>query len=263
MEIASRLEAANFIRSRYSFVIYSYYLGLSPKIQAGNYYLSSSQSLPDLIKKIAEGGSTDYWFKIIPGTRLEQFSPDPEFSAAAKKFEGQLFPDSYLIPENYSSSQIISIITNNFENKLAEAKVSATTKLNDSQSLILASLLEREGKNLAEKKNIAGILLNRLNSQMPLQLDASVQYARDSLHHPDTYWQPLSKGDLNIVSPYNTYKNRGLPPSPICNPGFDSLTAAYHPTDNDYVYYLHDNSGQIHYAKTLAEHNANVAKYLR
>jgi len=261
--IASRLEKNRFINNRYSFIVYSRILGLNQKIQAGTFYLTTSLSLPDLIQKIVKGGSTDYWLKIIPGTRLEEFSPSTEFMATAKGLDGQLFPDSYLIPQYYTPGEILDLISLNFKEKLSEASANSTTTLTDSQNLVMASLLEREAKTLADKKIIAGILINRLKSNMPLQIDATVQYAKDSLTKPEDYWHPISKTDLSIVSPYNTYKNRGLPPAPICNPGLDSLTAAYHPTITDYYFYINDNQGQIHYAKTLDEHNANVAKYLR
>jgi len=261
--IALRLEKNQFIKNRYTFVLYAYLLGLNQKIQAGTFFLTSSQKIPDLIKNISRGGSTDYWLKIIPGTRIEEFSPSPEFTLLSKNLEGKLFPDSYLIPEDYTPENILSVIAKNYQKKLIEAKLDSTTKLSDSQTLVLASLLEREGKTLNDRKLIAGIIINRLNNQMPLQIDASIQYAKDSLGIPSDYWKPISKADINIISPYNTYKNQGLPPAPICNPALDSLTAAYHPTDTDYVYYISDNSGTIHYAKTLDEHNANVAKYLK
>ncbi len=261
--IALRLEKNKFIKNRYSFIIYSYILGLNQKIQAGNFYLTSSQKIPDLIKNISRGGSTDYWLKIIPGTRIEQFSPSKEFTLLAKDLEGKLFPDSYLIPEDYTPENILSVIDKNYQQKLAEAKLGATTELSDSEVLIIASLLEREAKTIADKKLIAGIIINRLNIDMPLQIDATIQYARDSFGNPSQYWKPITKADLNIVSSYNTYKNQGLPRAPICNPALDSLIAAYHPTTTDYIYYIHDTSGQIHYASTLTEHNDNVAKYLR
>lgn len=261
--IALRLEKNNFIKNRYSFIVYSYLTGLSKKIHAGNFYLTSSQKVPELIKNISRGGSTDYWFKIIPGTRIEQFSPSSEFTLLSRDLEGKLFPDSYLIPQNYTSENILSLIEKNYQQKLAEAKLGATTELSDSEVLIVASLLEREAKTLNDKKIISGIIINRLKHQMPLQIDATIQYARDSLKIPGEYWQPITKADLNIVSPYNTYKKLGLPPSPICNPGLDSLIAAYHPTNTDYLYYIHDTNGQIHYASTLSEHNENIAKYLR
>jgi len=261
--IALRLEKNKFIRNRFSFIIYSYLLGLNEKIQAGNFYLTSSQKIPDLIKNISRGGSTDYWLKIIPGTRIEQFSPSDEFTLISRELEGKLFPDSYLIPQDYTSENILSVIDKNYQKKLAEAKIDATTKYTDEEVLIIASLLEREAKTLNDKKIIAGIIDNRLSNQMPLQIDATVQYARDSLGSPSDYWKPITKADLNFVSPYNTYKNQGLPPAPICNPGLDSLIAAYHPIITDYLYYIHDSTGQIHYASTLSEHNDNIAKYLR
>lgn len=261
--IALRLEKNKFIRNRFSFIIYSYLLGLNEKIQAGNFYLTSSQKIPDLIKNISRGGSTDYWLKIIPGTRIEQFSPSDEFTLISRELEGKLFPDSYLIPQDYTSENILSVIDKNYQKKLAEAKIDATTKYTDEEVLIIASLLEREAKTLNDKKIIAGIIDNRLSNQMPLQIDATVQYARDSLGSPSEFWKPITKVDLNIVSPYNTYKNQGLPPAPICNPGLDSLVAAYHPTNTDYIYYIHDPTGQIHYASTLSEHNDNIAKFLK
>ncbi len=261
--IALRLEKNNFIKNRYSFIIYSYLLGLNEKIQAGNFFLTSSQRIPDLIKNISRGGSTDYWLKIIPGTRIEQFSPSDEFTLIGRELEGKLFPDSYLIPQNYTPENILSVIDKNYQQKLSEAQLGATTKYSHEEVLVIASLLEREAKTINDKKIIAGIIDNRLSSQMPLQIDATVQYARDSLGSPSEFWKPITKADLNIFSPYNTYKNQGLPPTPICNPGLDSLTAAYHPSQTDYLYYLHDNSGQIYYASTLVDHNANVSKYLR
>jgi len=261
--IGLRLEKNNFIKNRYVFIIYTYILGLNQKIQAGTFYLNPASRLPDLIRNLSTGGSTDYWLKIIPGSRLEQFSPSPEFTAVATKFEGQLFPDSYLIPQDYSPTNILDIIFKNFNKKISKAQENKTTVLTDSETLIVASLLEREAKTLADKKLIAGIIISRLNIDMPLQIDATIQYAKDTQIRPDSYWRPISKADLSINSPYNTYKNRGLPPAPICNPGLDSLIAAYHPTDSDYFYYLNDKSGQIHYAKTYVDHNANVAKYLR
>lgn len=263
LTIASRLEKLNFVRSRYAFIVYSRLSGLNTQIKAGTFYLTSSEKLIEQIQKLTKGGSTDYWFKIIPGSRIEEFSPDTEFSSAALGLEGQLFPDSYLIPKYYTPSQILDLILKNFEDKRIEAKNKSSTTLSDSEVLVLASLLEREAKTLVDKKIIAGIIKNRLEVGMPLQIDATVQYAKDSLGRPEKYWKPITKADLSIVSPYNTYKNKELPPSPICNPGFDSLVAAYHPTESDYVYYINDSQGIMHYAKNLEEHNANVAKYLR
>jgi len=106
-------------------------------------------------------------------------------------------------------------------------------------------------------------LLNRLSINMALQVDATVQYARDSqIPHPKVFWQPITKKDLNIDSPFNTYKYPGLPPQAICNPGYDSLYAVFHPIKSDYLYYLTGKDNKMHYAKTLHQHHANIAKYL-
>ena len=98
---------------------------------------------------------------------------------------------------------------------------------------------------------------------MPLQVDAAVQYGRDSIVKPSKYWLPLTKTDLQINSPFNTYQNRGLPPTPICNPGLDSLFAAQNPLPSDNLYYISGSDGLMHFASTLADHNQNIAKYLK
>lgn len=261
--IALRLEKNKFIKNRYTFIIYAYLLGLNQKIQAGTFYLTSSQKISDLISNISRGGSTDYWLKIIPGTRIKEFSPSPEFTLISRGLEGELFPDSYLIPKDYTPENILSVIAKNYQQKLSQAQLDAISKHTDKDVLIIASLLEREARNLTDKKIIAGIIDNRLDANMPLQIDATIQYARDSLENTIDFWKPITKADINIVSPFNTYKNQGLPPTPICNPGLDSLIAAYHPSITNYLYYIHDPTGQIHYASTLAEHNENIAKYLK
>jgi UPF0755 protein len=143
------------------------------------------------------------------------------------------------------------------------AKTSGLTpqgsNLSFADSVILASILERETKTDAERPVVAGILINRLNLGMPLQVDATVQYAVGT---SKDWWPILTLEDLKVNSLYNTYKYAGLPPGPIANPGLSSLKAAFNPAQTDYLYYIHDPTGQIHYAKTLAEQNANIAKYL-
>ena len=257
--ISSRLQTNKLIRNKYVFLILSRQLRQNNQLKPGLFKLSPSMSTVQIINQIATGGIQDYWLKIIEGQRIEEITPKFDTS-----LEGYLFPDSYLIPNDYTPENILTVINKNFSDKFAKAKMNATNNLlNDSQIVILASLLEREARTLSSKQQIAGILMNRLNINMALQLDATVQYARDSRLKPLDYWTPVSKSDLSINSPYNTYKNPGLPPGPICNPGYDSLYAAFHPIDSDYMYYISDNQGQMHYAKTLNEHNANVAKYLK
>lgn len=256
--IATRLTRERLIRNRYVFILWSYYSGLNRQLQAGTFKLSPTMSTPQIIHQLSSGGSNDYWLKIIGGSRLEEITP-----RLIDAQEGYLFPDSYLIPSHYTPVEILTVISNNFHQKFTQAKSGSTTQLSDSQIVTLASLLEREARLLATKQTVAGILLNRLNLGMALQVDATVQYAKDSSHRPKKYWQPITLADLKISSPYNTYLHPGLPPAPICNPGYDSLYAAFHPTPSDYLFYITDPQGQMHYALTLDEHNQNVAKYLR
>ncbi len=272
--IAQKLQDTKLIRNKYVFLYYSYRLSLNQKIQAGNFKLSPNLTTKEIAIKLTQVGVTDYWVKIIEGLRVEELSdvfPDDsqiksaDFIKATKSKEGYIFPDSYLIPQYFTLDQVISLIESNFDKKFSQAKEGTTSNISDSDAVVLASLLEREGKSLESKKMIAGILLNRLESNMPLQIDATVQYARDSQNKSiQKYWQPVTSAQIKETnSSFNTYQNQGLPPRPICNPGYNSLYAAFHPTDSDYFYYITGNDGKMYYAKTLSEHNTNVANYLK
>lgn len=271
--ISKKLEEKYLIKNNFAFVAYSFFSRQNRNIQAGTYRLSPSLSTPEMIKKLTTGGISDYWLRIPDGSRLEEISSlfpdnpyftDKDFLKESRGQEGYLFPDSYLLPEYFNLEQILAVVSDNFETKFSQAKKGTTSKLSDRNNLILASLLEREGRSLNSKQMIAGILLNRLNINMALQLDATVQYAKDSQTRNITkYWEPITRSDLQIISPYNTYKNPGLPPYPICNPAYNSLYAAFHPIDSDYFYYITGNDGKMYYAETLEGHNSNIAKYLR
>jgi UPF0755 protein len=258
--ISLRLEKNNYIRNNLVFMFLSYRMGLNDHLQAGTFRLSSSMSIVEIIQKLATGGSTDYWFKIIDGQRVEELSIKFD-----KLNEGYLFPDSYLIPVSYTPNQILLLIKNNFDKKFQEAKISSQNNtLSDKEAVIMASLIEREARTLESKQMIAGIFYNRLKINMALELCSTAQYARDSkLPHPKTYWLPLAASDTHLKSDYNTYNIVGLPPSPICSPGYDSLYAVFHPLESDYLFFITGNDNKMHYAKTLEEHNANIAKYLK
>jgi len=272
-DISQKLKTHSLIRSDYTFLFYAHYLGLNNKLQAGTFRLSQSLSTKDIIIKISKGGISDYWLKIIDGTRVEELATNfptdlsftgKDFVSQTKNYQGYLFPDSYLIPKYFTIDQILSTIQTNFTKKFTQAKIGATnTQMTDKQIVILASIIEREARTLPVKQGVAGVLINRINAGIPLQSDVTVQFIRDSKTKPIDYWKDISAADISIVSPYNTYKNKGLPPGPICNPGYDSLYAAFHPTTSDYLFYLTGNDGVMHYATTLAEHNANIAKYLK
>jgi UPF0755 protein len=255
--ISTRLQSNNFIRNKFVFLLFTRTQKVNNNLQAGLFRLSSSMSTSEIITKLSTGGSYDFWLKIIPGTRIEEISSKFTFNP---ELEGYLFPDSYLIPEYFTASETEALIKKNFDEKISSFKINKNSL---STTITLASLLEREAKTKTDRQMVAGIINNRLKIGMALQIDAAVQYARDSKNHPAKYWQVLSKTDLKINSPFNTYLNPGLPPSPICNPSLDSIYAAINPTSSDYIYYIHGTDGKMYFAKTLAEHNSNVSKYLR
>jgi len=259
VDIGQRLGKNHFITSPLVFIFWAALSGQKNDIKAGKFDIASSWDVRTLIKELTTGGTADYWFKIIPGQRLEEFANSDLLSAAADK-EGYLFPDSYLIPEYYTPDEIVALITKNLDQKIKSLNINSQ---NLSETVTLASLLEREAKTKIDKQKVAAVLKNRLKIGMALQVDAAVQYGRDSVIKPSKYWLPLSKADLQINSPFNTYQNRGLPPSPICNPGLDSLFAAVNPISSDNLYYISGSNGQMYFAKTLADHNQNIAKYLK
>jgi UPF0755 protein len=149
----------------------------------------------------------------------------------------------------------------NFENKLPKdaENLAQQHKLSLYEAIILASIVEKEANNFPnEKATIAGIFLNRLKIGMPLQSDATVNYATGKSEASP------SLVDLEVNSPYNTYKHKGLPPTPISNPSVKSIEAVLNPADTEYLYYLHDQkTGQPYYAKTHEEHVQNKFKYLK
>jgi UPF0755 protein len=267
--IGDKLQSAGLIKSALVFKLYIRFTGQTSKLQSGEFRLTPSSSLFETINTLFKG-PIELWVTIPEGLRSEEIAArfasglykDNSFVSgflqAAKGKEGYLFPDTYLFPLDATPTAIVQKMTETFTAKTQGLKVQGSN-LTFSQAVILASLLERETKTDAERPIVAGILINRLNLGMPLQVDASVQYAVGS---PADWWPIITLNDLKVNSLYNTYKYAGLPPAPIANPGLSSLKAAISPAQTDYLYYISDPSGQIHYAKTIAEQNANVAKYL-
>ncbi|MBU4210295.1 endolytic transglycosylase MltG [Patescibacteria group bacterium] len=271
--ISQRLKDNNLIKDRLVFIVSAHVLGLNDKLQAGNFQLSSNMTSNQIIYRLSSGGNNDYWVKLVEGWRNEEIATyfqqknifDPKYFLIQNDLQqGYIFPDSYLVPIETNTDDFLQIVSKNFNKKLQQASQDPTISLSPQESIILASILEREARTLKSKQEIAGILLNRLSINMALQVDATVQYARDSgLPKPEEYWKPIKKTDLQVNSPYNTYIYTNLPPSPICNPGYDSLYASFHPIESDYLYYITGKDGNMYYAKTLEEHNINIANYLR
>lgn len=278
VQIGTSLFKAGLIKNPTIFKIYVQFSGVSDRIQAGDYRLSPSLSLFQIVDQLAKN-PLEVKVTIPEGLRREEIAAKfaksldqndtfvTQFLNESEADEGYLFPDTYLIANNATPGAIIAKMKANFKSKVSSL-VPQNSNLTQSQIITLASLIERETKTEAERPIVAGIIINRLNVGMALQIDATVQYAvansKCKFQNVNcAWWSPLAPGDTDIGSAFNTYKNTGLPPSPIANPGLSSIKAAYNPTNTDYFYYLHDSTGAIHYAKTLDEQNANIQKYLQ
>lgn len=273
--IAARLEEENLIKNKWAFRFAVYKNNLVDKIQAGSFELSANMNTWQIAQALTVG-TNDLWITLPEGWRREEIVESlskqglnnfktEEFLNLSKGLEGQLFPDTYLVPREISSTQLLSLLKNTFTNKVTSAlsEELANSKMSLNEILTLASLVQRESANDAEMPLVAQILFNRLTINMPLQVDATLQYIKGYNKTEGSWWQTPLADDKKLDSLYNTYKYSGLPPGPICNPGLAAIKAVLKPSVTEALYYIHDKSGKIHIANTLNEHNANVNKYLR
>lgn len=271
--IAKNLEIEGLIRNKMAFYIVIKQLGYEKKIQAGQYNLSPSMDATQIAKTLTHG-TFDEAVTIVEGLRKEEIAPtlakqfnisEAEFNSAAR--EGYVFPDTYQMPSQSSVEAILTFIDKNFKSKYTKDIQDAARKngLTEDQVITLASIVEREAGKDSERQQVADILFRRIQEGMPLQVDATIQYALGYQADEKKWWKSvLSLDDLAIKSPYNTYLSKGLPPTPICNPGIMSIKAAAFANSNTpYLFYLHGKDGKIHYAKTGTEHEANIKKYLQ
>ena len=173
--------------------------------------------------------------------------------------EGDLFPDTYLVPRTATPAAIATMMVDEFRRHLPAdaARRASRFGLTVPQVVTVASLVEREAKADGERALMAGVYYNRLRLGMPLQVDATLEYAFP--HHKTV----ISNADLRMDSAYNSYEHVGLPPTPIANPGAASLRAAFAPERSTYLYYVYAGNGHHAFSRTLAEHDANVARFLR
>jgi UPF0755 protein len=182
----------------------------------------------------------------------------------ARTLEGFLFPATYNLPKHAPAEEITGMMVRKFREALANVVPNEDPATDPPVAIgsvvTLASLVERETPKPDERPLVAGVFANRLAKNMPLQCDPTVIYA---LQMDDEYNGTLTLRDLHLNTPYNTYRNKGLPPGPIGNPGEVALRAALHPARTDYLYFVANTQGGHFFAATLAEHNKNVAKYHR
>lgn len=240
------------------------------RIQAGDYLFRRPLNAFELSRRIISGeygfaarrvtlpeGLSAEEMAVVLDRELINFDPI-EFNSFAKEKEGYLFPDTYLISPMATSGEVINLLTETFEERLEtiSQEVAAFNKpLND--IIIMASIVEEEANDEESRRIVAGILWDRLKNNMPLQVDATFKYIIGKTS------AELTMDDLRIDSPYNTYRYKGLPPTPIASPGLESILATVKPIDTPYVYFLTGDDGKMYYAKTLDEHNKNKAKHIK
>lgn len=257
------------IRSPLAFEALARIIGADTRLQSGVYVFEAPASLPRVLWRVATGESgiepvrvtltegmsarnmADAFKGQLPGFDRERFL------SAASTSEGYLFPETYFFMPGTPEEDIVTRLRAQFSASIERiTPLILDSKESFSDVVIMASILEREAKTLEEKRIIAGILWKRLDIGMPLQVDAVFGYIRGVDGYAPTF------DDLEIDSPYNTYKYEGLPPGPIANPGLESLTAALTPIETEYLFYLTGIDGNMYYAKDFEEHRENRRLYL-
>ncbi len=282
-EIADLLHTWNLIRSPVAFSFYAIISGSAHQLKPGSYRFEGNLSIPETVRNlvagpaevevlIREGDSLkDIETNLaelgvaepgaITSVSVDELRGEYPFLGRATTFEGFLFPDTYRITAGSEGSAIVKKILDNFGNKVTVTPAELTSG-RFYRDLILASLIEREVPGSEDRRLVAGVLKRRLAIGMPLQVDATVTYAKCGGSFRGC--PPLTRVDFTLKSIFNTYAVQGLPPAPIANPGLDSLAAARAPRTSPYLYYISDpKTGKTVFAETLVEHNGNRARYLK
>ena len=267
-QIAETLYDDGVIRSPSAFRVLMTLIGTTRTAQAGDYLFKEPRDLFTIARAMSVGafglepariripeGATVKEMATIFSVHLERFNKE-NFLAQAQPQEGYLFPDTYFFLPNANEGVVIQTLRQNFDSQIATiAPQIARSTRSLSDIVVMASIIEREAYNSADRRMISGVLWNRIKRGMPLQVDVTFAYT----HGKGTF--QITIKDLVTPSPYNTYINKGLPPTPIGNPSLDSLIAAVEPTPNDYLYFLADRRGVTHFCKTYACQLANKARY--
>ncbi len=269
-EVGKMLKNAGLIRSSVFFTTTMILFNHEHGVILGDYIFPRPISVFSIAQRISSG---DFGFPVkritIPeGTTVRgitELVPKDFFHFDAKAFmasttakEGYLFPDTYFFPTNATAETIMQTLSDTFDKKITPLRGDILISKHTLKDVItMASILEEEALTSEDRKIVAGILWKRMKIGMRLQVDAPLDYERGK----NTF--ELTTADLKKDSPYNTYTRTGLPPTPISNPGLVAIDAAIHPTESNYLYYLSDKKGTMHYAATFEQHVANKRKYLQ
>lgn len=266
-DLATTLEKNKLIQSAF---VFEWYVRLSKqdrRLTTGTYHFTEPENMRTIVQRIVEHstGQTSIRITIPEGLTRKQMAAiytsklpnfdEGDFLSKTESLEGYLFPDTYMFDETATATDVIQKMSEVFTAR-TQSIFAWKTEEEIHRIITMASILEEEGKTLEDRKVIAGILERRIRIGMRLQVDATFLY----INGKNTY--DLTSADLEIDSPYNTYKHSGLPPGPISSPGLSSIQAALNPDDRGYLYYLTDKSGNFYYAKTHEVHVENKRKYL-
>lgn len=267
-EIVHILEKNEIIRkNNYLFIILIKLSKLEDKLKFGEYNLSPSLSMLQILNKLARGEIVVYKITIPEGYTSIQIAELLDKKEIVEKesflklvkygensWEGYLFPDTYEVPKKYGEENMFKLMLSNFGQVAVDNKLinkAEQTGFTMDEIITLASIIEKEAKFAEEKRQISSVFHNRLKIGMKLQSCATIQYI---LGKPK---EILEESDLEIESPYNTYLYKGLPPGPICNPGIDSIIAALEPANEDYLFFVLGDNGRHIFSKTYEEHLKN------
>ncbi len=280
--VARLLEEKGIIGARLPFIV-SYRLFFYPrKIKAGEYVLTSPLRAKEVLDILVKGRAFLHPVTVPEGLTAEEIAPlmapliaegkegflaafqDPgpilSLDPEAENLEGYLFPETYSFPKNIASAEAVQAMVGQFRAVFSDVwkERGDSLKMKPRQIVILASLIEKETSVPEEKRLVSAVFHNRLRIGMKLDCDPTIIYAlkQEGLFHGN-----LTKRDLALDSPYNTYRYSGLPPGPICNPGKEALEAVIHPAPEEYLYFVSRNDGRHHFSRTFAEHQNAVRRY--
>ncbi len=277
-KIADSLYNQKLIKNKkgFEFLLDKFYKDV--EIKSGGYKLNQSMNAWQVTKKITSKQDL-LWVNIFFCPRKEQLGErlagilgwdDKKLNewnnlykgTGSDYYEGVYYPDTYLIPVDESPSQVAQRFINRFNEKFSPLEDDYVAKnIKWTTGIKIASLIAREAAGREDMKTISGVIWNRLNQNMRLQIDATMQYTLGK-NEKGSWWGNIDLEQKQKDSPYNSYRYAGLPPTPICSPNIEFIEAALNPEETDCIFYLHDKNRQIHCAKTYEEHKINIQKYL-